>query len=104
LDGKPAETYAEPSTDSPQRRTALSDQHVSAPICQPSRSALMTGRVPHRSGALGFNPVKEGTPTLVTVLQAAGYLTAGINKLPHMMPESCFPWDVRLAGSGKIRT
>jgi N-sulfoglucosamine sulfohydrolase len=77
------------------------NQFVSAPICQPSRSALMTGRVPHRNGALGFDPIRPDVPTLVTVLQARGYYTAGINKLPHMMPESCFPWDRKFMGSGK---
>jgi len=77
------------------------NQFVSAPICQPSRSALMTGRVPHRNGALGFEPIRPDVPTLVTVLQARGYYAAGINKLPHMMPESCFPWDAKFMGSGK---
>jgi N-sulfoglucosamine sulfohydrolase len=77
------------------------NNHVSAPICQPSRSALMTGRVPHRNGALGFNPVRTDIPTLVEVLAARGYFTAGINKLPHMAPREKFKWDLALDGSGK---
>src|SRR3954466_9440518 len=47
--------------------------HASAPICQPSRSALMTGRVPHRNGALGFGPIRTDVPTLVEILKGRGY-------------------------------
>lgn len=75
--------------------------HVSAPICQPSRSALMTGRVPHRNGALGFNPINLDVPTLVEVMSGAGYLTAALNKTPHMAPASKFKWDLPMEGSGK---
>eukprot|EP01035_Chromulina_nebulosa_P062063 gene62063-84885_t len=77
------------------------NQFVTAPICQPSRSALMTGRIPHRNGALGFEPIRPDVPTLVTLLRAQGYYTAALNKIPHMMPESCFPWDGKFTGSGK---
>ena len=68
------------------------NNHVSAPICQPSRSAFMTGRVPHRNGALGFHPIKAGTPTLVSVLRGAGWYCAVIDKHPHMKPDEEFPW------------
>lgn len=77
------------------------NNHVSAPICQPSRSALMTGRVPHRSGALGFHPIHAGVPTMVSQLQNAGWHTSVIDKHPHMKPDVEFPWDIKLGGSGK---
>ena len=38
--------------------------HVTVAVCQPSRSVLMTGRYPHRNGAEGFNPIRDGVPTL----------------------------------------
>jgi len=66
--------------------------HVTVPICQPGRSALMTGRVPHRNGALGFNPIDRGTPTLVEILRENGYYTAVIAKAAHMAPADKFPW------------
>ncbi len=75
--------------------------HVSAPICQPSRSALMTGRVPHRNGALGFDPINLDVPTLTEVCSSNGYFTAAINKIIHMAPKSKFNWDLALDGSGK---
>lgn len=77
------------------------NHHVTVPICQPSRSALMTGRVPHRNGALGFNPIHVGVPTLVKMLKEKGYQTSVIDKFPHMMPESEFPWDSKGRQSGK---
>ena len=61
----------------------------------------MTGRVPHVSGALGFDPVREGTPSLVTILKANGYFTGVVDKHVHMQPESVFPWDLKLQGTGK---
>jgi N-sulfoglucosamine sulfohydrolase len=66
--------------------------HVTVPICQPGRSALMTGRVPHRNGALGFNPISRDVPTLVEILRDQGYYTAAIAKAVHMAPPDKFPW------------
>ena len=68
------------------------NSHVTVPICQPGRSALMTGRVPHRNGALGFNPIRRDVPTLVELLREHGYYTAVIAKAVHMAPSEKFPW------------
>lgn len=68
------------------------NSHVTVPICQPGRSALMTGRVPHRNGALGFNPIRREVPTLVEVLRDNGYYTGVIAKSVHMAPADKFPW------------
>ena len=68
------------------------NNHVTVPICQPGRSALMTGRVPHRNGALGFNPIRPDVPTLVELLRDNGYYTAVIAKAVHMAPAEKFPW------------
>src|SRR5262245_56437689 len=69
------------------------NSHVTVPICQPCRSALMTGRVPHRNGALGFNPIRRDVPTLVELLCDQGYHSAAIAKAAHMAPAEKFPWD-----------
>lgn len=68
------------------------NSHVTVPICQPCRSAIMTGRVPHRNGALGFNPIRRDVPTLVEILRDAGYYTGVIAKAAHMKPADKFPW------------
>lgn len=68
------------------------NSHVIVPICQPGRSALMTGRVPHRNGALGFNPIRRDVPTLVEILRDNGYYTGVITKAAHMAPADKFPW------------
>ncbi|CAN5599874.1 sulfatase [soil metagenome] len=68
------------------------NSHVTVPICQPCRSALMTGRVPHRNGALGFNPIRRDVPTLVEVLRDCGYYTSALAKTVHMAPAEKFPW------------
>ena len=52
----------------------------------------MTGRVPHRNGALGFDPIRRDVPTLVEVLRDQGYYTAVIAKSAHMTPAEKFPW------------
>lgn len=68
--------------------------HVTIAVCQPTRSVWMTGRYPHRNGALGFQPINRDVPTLQESLRKAGYFTGIMAKVPHLAPADKFPWDV----------
>ena len=46
--------------------------YVTIAICQPCRASIMTGRYPHRSGALGFNEINPDVPTLPETLRSIG--------------------------------
>jgi N-sulfoglucosamine sulfohydrolase len=60
--------------------------HVSIAICMPTRAVWMTGRYPHNSGALGFNKIKLGVPTLPETLLKNGFMTGILGKTEHVAP------------------
>ena len=68
--------------------------HVTIAICQPTRAVWMTGRYPHRNGALGFDPITRGVPTMLEALHQNGYLTGILAKVPHVVPTRHAAFDV----------
>lgn len=67
----------------------FTDFYAAAPVCSPSRAALLTGRLPVRSGMLGERNVlypdsKGGLPadeiTIAAALKKRGYATAHVGK------------------------
>ena len=67
--------------------------HVTIAICQPTRAVWMTGRYPHRSGALGFEEIRPDVPTLVEALGDVGYYTGLMAKHGHVIPSRPHIWD-----------
>ena len=63
-------------------------------VCQPVRQTMFCGLYPHRSGSMGFFPVKPEVRTLNEQLRAAGYLISRFGKGRHLQPSDKFCSDV----------
>jgi len=96
-----AQDLATPSIDGLARRGVRFTQFYSAaPVCAPSRAAVLTGRYPQRAGVPGNVSSTKGDPgmpaeqvTVAEMLQAAGYATAHVGKwhlgyTPQTMPNA----------------
>lgn len=90
----------------------FTNAHCAAPVCNPSRTALMTGLLPSTSGiylnSQWWKPVLPQTVTLPGWFKKNGYYTAGGGKLFHHEPgfndpeawHDYYHWDESLRSNG----
>lgn len=70
------------------------------PVCQPARTALLTGRYSHQIGTLQMaGDLNFQIPTFPQALQKAGYWTAGVGKFHYLQS---WNWDVPRGGGNPL--
>jgi arylsulfatase A-like enzyme len=82
------------------RGVRFANAWVQYPLCNPSRTSLLTGRHPTTTGALSNrNYFRDSYPDMVTLPQLfknAGYDTVGIGKVFHDSADDLPSWTIRV--------
>jgi arylsulfatase A-like enzyme len=68
----------------------FTESYCTSPVCGPSRSSLITGRMPHETGVVwNTNSLSNRFPTIGQIFSEAGYNTAWAGKwhLPESYPQ-----------------
>ncbi|HBM78973.1 MAG TPA: hypothetical protein DD438_12760 [Verrucomicrobiales bacterium] len=73
--------------------------YVNVAVCTPSRSVMLTGLYSQNNGAEGFQRIRPGTPTLPSLLNAAGFLCGTIGK--PLNQQELFRWSTTYTWQGK---
>ncbi|MDD7984636.1 sulfatase [Lentisphaera marina] len=72
----------------------FANAHVATTVCMPSRNAINSGRLPHRSGGEGFHHFTiPNVPTIPSVLSKNGYKVGILGKVGHSTPYKNTHWD-----------
>lgn len=78
--------------------------YCAAPVCNPSRAALMSGLRPSTSGVYDnptdWRPAISESQTLLTQFRKAGYYVAGAGKIYHEAYRRASEWDDYLTREG----
>jgi arylsulfatase A-like enzyme len=80
------------------RGIVFSNAHCAAPLCNPSRAAVFSGRQPFNTGVFANDEtnIRTARPDLVLIpqhFQQAGYRTLGTGKLLHQTSRNLFDED-----------
>ncbi|MBL62508.1 MAG: iduronate-2-sulfatase [Opitutae bacterium] len=100
LDGYPGEEHTPNLDRLAAQGTAFTNAHVAAPVCCPSRAAVMSGRLPTSTGIYGNQQwIKPHLPKLDTLPQTFrnhGYHAVGSGKIFHHTAGNNAPgqWDL----------
>ncbi len=103
--GKNAQTITPNLDKLAARGVAFTQSYCAAPVCNPSRTALMSGTRPGSTGIYSNNddwrPVVPEERTLTAAFRGAGYTVMGAGKIYHESYKRLSDWDDYLVDSGK---